>query len=91
MIRACPCLGIRKNEKRWITCACDMFTFVDDERVTGATRELTWQAGHRLAYIEAYLGVQDAARKLRKLSKLGGAWAGSVVHTNLMSVYVCWC
>ena len=61
--------------------ACDIFTFVDDERVSGATRELTWQAGHRLAYIQAYLGVQDAARKLRELSRRGGAWAGSVVHT----------
>lgn len=68
--------------------ACDIFTFVDDERVTGATRELTWQAGHRLAYIQAYLGVQDAARKLRELSKRGGAWAGSVVHT-ISDVGVC--
>eukprot|EP00986_Skeletonema_menzelii_P013615 scaffold8081_cov83-Skeletonema_menzelii.AAC.2 len=68
--------------------ACDVFTFVDDERVTGATRELTWQAGHRLAYIQAYLGLQDAARKLRELSKRGGAWSGSVVHT-ISDVGVC--
>lgn len=68
--------------------ACDVFTFVDDERVSGATRELTWQAGHRLAYIQAYLGVQDAARKLRELSQRGGAWAGSVVHT-IADVGVC--
>jgi hypothetical protein len=62
--------------------ASDIFTFVDDERVSGATRELSWQAGHRLAYIQAYLGVQDAARKLREADKRGGAWAGFVVHTN---------
>ena len=68
--------------------ACDIFTFVDDERVSGATRELTWQAGHKLAYIQAYLGIQDAARKLRELSQRGGAWAGSVVHT-IPDVGVC--
>jgi hypothetical protein len=28
--------------------ASDFFTFVDDERLTGATEELTWQAGHTL-------------------------------------------
>ena len=60
--------------------ACDLFTFVDDERVTGATRELTWQASHKLAAIQSYLGVQDAARKVRPCSKTPGAWAGAVVH-----------
>ena len=60
--------------------ACDLFTFVDDERCSGPTRELAWQAGHRLAYIQAYLGIQDAARKVRPVSKTCGAWAGAVVH-----------
>ena len=31
--------------------ACDIFTFVDDERLVGPTKELTWQASHRLACI----------------------------------------
>ena len=60
--------------------ACDLLTFMDDERVVGPTRELTWQASHRLATIQSYLGVQDAARKLRPVSKTPGAWAGAVVH-----------
>ena len=60
--------------------ACDIFTFVDDERVVGPTRELTWQASHRLACIQAYLGIQDAARKVRPCDQLNGAWAGAVVH-----------
>ena len=60
--------------------ACDLFTFVDDERVIGPDKDLAWQAGHRLASIQAYLGIQDAARKLREVSQTPGAWAGSVVH-----------
>lgn len=31
--------------------ACVLFTFVDDERITGATRELAWQASPRLVQI----------------------------------------
>jgi hypothetical protein len=68
--------------------ACDIFTFVDDERLIGATRELSWQAGHKLAYIQAYLGVQDAARKVRPCNRQGGAWAGAVLHT-IPEVGVC--
>lgn len=60
--------------------ACDLFTFVDDERPTGATEELCWQAGHRLGYIQTYLGVQDSARKVRPCSQKCGSWAGAVVH-----------
>ncbi len=30
--------------------ACEIFTFVDDERLSGATRKIVWEAGHRLAY-----------------------------------------
>ena len=60
--------------------ACEMLTFVDDERFAGPTEELTWQAGHRAAAIQSYLGVQDAARKVRHCSQTPGAWAGAVVH-----------
>mmetsp|Transcript_11711 Transcript_11711/g.19385 ORF Transcript_11711/g.19385 Transcript_11711/m.19385 type:complete len:1450 (-) Transcript_11711:1434-5783(-) len=60
--------------------ACDLFTFVDDERVVGPDKDLVCKAGHRLASIQAYLGIQDAARKLREVSQTPGAWAGSVVH-----------
>jgi hypothetical protein len=60
--------------------ACAMLTFVDDERVAGPTEDLTWQASHRIAAIQSYLGVQDAARKVRPCSQTPGAWAGAVVH-----------
>ncbi len=60
--------------------ACDLFTFVDDERVTGPTNELTWQASHVLASKQSYLGIQDAGRKVQPSSKTPGAWAGAIVH-----------
>eukprot|EP00804_Cyclotella_cryptica_P012519 CCRYP_017724-RA/>CCRYP_017724-RA protein AED:0.34 eAED:0.23 QI:0/0/0/1/1/1/3/0/930 len=49
--------------------ACELFTFVDDERVTGATEELTWLAAHVMAAKQAYLGIQDAARKADECSQ----------------------
>ena len=62
--------------------ACDVHTFVDDERVSGPTQELTWQASHVLAAKQAYLGIQDAARKVRPCSQTPGAWAGAIVHIS---------
>jgi hypothetical protein len=53
---------------------------VDDERVTGPTEELTWQAGHSVGAKQAYLGVQDATRKVGPCSRMPRAWAGAVVH-----------
>ena len=60
--------------------ACDLFIFVDDERVVGPSEELTWQASHMLASKQSYLGIQDAARKVRPCSQTAGAWAGAIVH-----------
>ena len=60
--------------------ACDLFTFVDDERVVGPTEELTWQASHVLATKQSYLGIQDAARKARPCSQNPGAWVDAIVH-----------
>jgi hypothetical protein len=68
--------------------ACDLFTFVDDERVTGPDEELTWQASHALASKQSYLGIQDAGRKARPSSQTPGAWAGAIVHV-LPSLGVC--
>jgi hypothetical protein len=58
--------------------ACVLFTFVDDERVVGATQELTWQASSRLADRQAYLGIQDAARKVGLCVQQPRAWAGAL-------------
>jgi hypothetical protein len=60
--------------------ACDVFTFVDDERVVGPTEELTWQASLALTSKQSYLGIQDAARKAQPCSQTTGAWAGAIVH-----------
>ena len=60
--------------------ACDVFTFVDDERLVGPDEDLTWEAGHTLASKQAYFGVQDAGRKARPCSQTTGAWAGAIVH-----------
>jgi hypothetical protein len=60
--------------------ACDLFTFVDDECITGAGEELTWQACHTLGAKQAYLGIQDAARKVGEPSQNPRAWADVVVH-----------
>jgi hypothetical protein len=58
-----------------------LFTFVDNERVTGPNKELTWQASHILASKQSYLvGIQDAGRKAQPSSKMPGAWAGAIVH-----------
>ena len=52
-----PCvLWITKRRKDGRV-ACNVFTFVDDERVTGPDAELTWQASHTLASTQSYLGV----------------------------------
>jgi hypothetical protein len=60
--------------------ACDIFAFVDDERVTGPDEDLAWQASHVLPSKQSYLGVQDAGRMARPCSKQPGAWAGAIVH-----------
>ena len=68
--------------------ACDLLSFVDDERLTGPDEELTWQAGHTLAAKQSYLGVQDAGRKARPCSQQPGAWTGANVHV-LPTLRVC--
>ncbi len=60
--------------------ACNVFSFVDDERVTGPDKELAWQASHVLTSKQSYLGIQDAGQKENPCSKQPGAWAGAIVH-----------
>jgi hypothetical protein len=68
--------------------AYDLFSFVDDECITGPDEELTWQASHTMAAKQSYLGMQDAGRKARPSSKQPGAWAGVIVHV-VASLGVC--
>ncbi len=53
---------------------------MDDKQVKGPTRELTWQASHKLAQIQSCLGVQDVARKVCTCSQTPGVWAGAVMN-----------
>ena len=64
------------------TIACDMFTYVDDERVTGPDEDLCWKASQRVVTQLSYSGIQSAARKRREVSNDVGAWAGSVIKTG---------
>ena len=62
--------------------ACDVLTFVNDERVVGPTEELTWQASHALASKQSYLGIQVAPRKAHPCSQMTCVWAGAIVHVQ---------
>jgi len=70
------------------TLATILATYVDDERVHAGTEEKAWAAAHQIATREAYLGIQDAARKRRPPSQTAGAWAGSIIRTNESEVGV---
>jgi hypothetical protein len=76
----------KQREDRRI--ACDVFTFIDDERIVGPDEELAWQASHMFASKQSYLGLQDAGRKAQPCSKTCGAWAGAIVHI-LKNLGVC--
>jgi hypothetical protein len=64
------------------TLASDLFTYVDDQRCTGATEQECWLAERRIGSTNTYLGIQDASRKRRGPSRKPGAWSGSVVQTT---------
>ena len=53
-----------------ISCECNFFC--DDFRVVGPTPLLTKAATHKLETTMAYLGIQDATRKRRKISQTPG-------------------
>lgn len=78
-----PWFSLRRHDEMLATI---LATFVDDERIHAGSEELAWESAHQLATREAYLGIQDAARKRRAPSQQAGAWAGSIVRTNNESV-----
>ena len=61
--------------------ACDMYLYVDDGRVTGPTKLLTWRATRRLCSVITHHGSQDAARKRNEPHTEPGPWAGTVTST----------
>ncbi len=75
-----PCLSWLSKIQLDGRVACDIFTFVDDERVNGRSKELTWHTSHVLASKQSYLGIPDARRKAWPCSRQPGAWAGAIVY-----------
>ena len=57
-------------------------TFVDDLRLAAEGRKRIAQLGHTISTREAYVGMQDALRKLRSAggTRRPGAWAGAAVY-----------
>jgi len=62
--------------------APDLVTYVDDQRVSAPTKLDGWKASRRVASLNNFLGLQDAARKRRGPSQEPGAWSGSVIRTT---------
>ena len=86
-----PCTENYNPNKAWMrrvredgTLASDYVQFVDDQRLGAAGSERMMEAGHTLSTREAYLGIQDALRKLRAAggTLYPGAWAGAVVFND---------
>lgn len=66
--------------------AADLFIFVDEVRLTGSSQQEAWLAARRAASLLNHLGIQDAPRKRRDSSTKPGAWAGSVLRTDMDAV-----
>ena len=79
---------VSKVRKRDQKISCDLFTFVDDVRVTGASISECWLAGRCAASRLNFLGIQDASRKRRACSRTPGAWAGGIIRTDNQDVRV---
>ncbi len=62
--------------------ASDIFSYIDDQRITGANRLTCWGAMQRNAQMLSFLGLQSAARKRRDIGTDIGAWAGSIISTS---------
>ena len=74
----------------WIYKAClngdiaaEFFIYIDDLQILCSMEDKLWKAAMQVApRLSYYLGLQHAARKLRELSQMPGAWAGTIVHTE---------
>ena len=62
--------------------ASDIAQYVDDVRIMAPTEELAWLSSSKMARGLAFLGLQDAARKMRMPSQTPGAWAGVTVSSD---------
>jgi hypothetical protein len=68
--------------------AADVLTYIDDALRNGPSEEECWQAARKYTSICNHYGVQDAPRKWCPPSMTAGAWADTVIHTNMDQVCV---
>ena len=68
--------------------ACECKFFCDDFRIIGPNAKATRAATHRLETTMAYLGIQDATRKRRKITQTPGEWTGSIFFLSVEEVGV---
>lgn len=61
--------------------SCEWMGYVDDERVTRSTSDLTWTGCSKFAKLRAHLGLQDATRMHREPSQEPGPWARVIMHS----------
>jgi hypothetical protein len=62
--------------------AADLFIYMDDFCPTGPDAEECWRDSRRVASICNHLGIQDAPRKRRGVSRSPGPWTGSMVYRD---------
>jgi hypothetical protein len=62
--------------------AADLFIYMDDFRPTGPDAEESCRAPRKASSICNYLGIQDAPKKKRDVSRAPGPWAGCMVYTD---------
>jgi hypothetical protein len=60
----------------------DLFIYMDNFRTTGPNAEECWRASRRSASVCNHLGIQDAPRKRREVSRSPGPWGGCMVYTD---------
>ena len=68
--------------------ASDASAFVDDIRPTGPNEDACERTVHQIASRINYLGQQDAPRKRRAISQLGGMWNEAITGSNGKDVFV---
>jgi hypothetical protein len=62
--------------------AADLFIYMDDFRPTGLDEDACWQANRKAVSTCNHLGIQEAPRKRRLVSRTPGPLAGSMAYTD---------
>jgi hypothetical protein len=77
-----PSLAWVANAREDVRVAADLLIYMDDFHMMGPDADECWMASRKAASICNYLGIQDAPRKRREVSRAPGPWAGFVVYTD---------